>query len=193
MTRLSHQSWSVCLRNAGWRHQLNNSFLSRVPLHFLPPSLPSSPLSLFLHLSFSCFFSTPSSRRLFPSSSSSSLHSAERRDSCCCVLFFFSSFLAQSFTVYLKSPVVFLARRLRNLQVLIQLSVPGLGLRGEPEVGLNPIKTLLLSQHIRGDPTDRESEERKGQERKGGRGHVLWWSVAQPEEDHFLRDWRIHR
>lgn len=39
--------------------------------------------------------------------------------------------------------------------MLIQLSVPGLELRGEPEVGSYSIKTLLFSQHIRGDPKEK--------------------------------------
>ena len=60
--------------------------------------------------------------------------------------------------------------------MLIQLSVPGLGLRGEPGVGLDPIKTLLRSQHIRGDPTERERERERGKERERERererGHV---------------------
>lgn len=65
-------------------------------------------------------------------------------------------FAGTDFHGLFEEPCSVLAWRLRNLQVLIQLSVPVLGLHGEPEVGLDPIKTLLLSQHIRGDPTDEE-------------------------------------
>lgn len=68
-----------------------------------------------------------------------------------CFLFFPGTDLHGLF----EEPCSVLAWRLWNIQVLIQLSLPGLGLCGEPGVDLHPINSLLRSQNFRGDPTDR--------------------------------------
>lgn len=93
-----------------------------------------------------------------------------------CFLFFPGTDLHGLF----EEPCSVLAWRLWNLQVLIQLSVPGLGLSGEPEVDLHPINSLLRSQNFRGDPAAgviaREWRERE----RETFSDALWHSRKKP-------------
>lgn len=85
----------------------------------------------------------------------------------CCVLF-----PGTDLRGLFEEPCSVLAWRLRNPLMLIQHSVPGLGLFGQAKVCLHPIKTQMLSQHIGAAPLSTKGE--RAEEGNGERGHVLW-------------------